>query len=131
MRAAIWAVLGVALAACGSGTGKDTDADDTLPKRGELSTDPTIVAATALCEGELMFKGLTVIISASDPMGAANLGACAATNEDTTHQSIFEGSRCVVDLTPTCVVGTEYAVDITVSNLTAGVTTASVKVRPQ
>jgi hypothetical protein len=131
MRAVIWVVLGVALAACGSGTEKDTDGDDTLPKRGELATDPTIVGATAGCDGELMFKGLVVYIAASDPMGVANLGACVATIDDTTHQSSFDGSRCVIDLSPACTLGTEYAVDITASNRTGGVTTASVKVRPQ
>jgi hypothetical protein len=130
MRPAIWAVLGVALAACGSGTGKDADEVDPLPKRGERSTDPTIVTATAGCDGEFMFKGLVVYIAASDPMGVANLGTCVASFEDNTHQSGFDGSRCVIDLAPECVPGTEYVVDITASNLTGGVTTASVKVRP-
>jgi hypothetical protein len=114
------------LIACGGGGGAESSVD-TLPKRGERATDPTIVSATAGCTGDLMFKGLVVQIDASDP-APSNLGSCAATFGADMGQGMFSASgRCTVELTRDCGVGTDYVVDLTISNKTGGVTVASVK----
>jgi hypothetical protein len=118
--------IGLSLVACSdSGDGLDT-----LPKRGERTTDPTIVSAAAGCSGELMFKGLVVRIDATDST-PSNLGTCAAAFEGATAMGTFveTTSRCLAQLVRDCVVGTDYVVDLTISNKTGGVTTASVKLR--
>jgi hypothetical protein len=109
----------------------DHDGVDTLPKRGEMSTDPTIVSATAACSGELMFEGLTIRVDATDAMGISNLATCAITVESVTKQGTFIGSgSCIPTLGPTCIVGTEYLAAITIASKTGGVTTAQVKLPP-
>jgi hypothetical protein len=128
MRMTQWLFLSLSVVGCTDDS--KGSALDTLPKRGERATDPTIVSAVATCTGELMFKGLVVLIDASDP-ASANLGTCAATSDVTTAQGTFTTSgRCEVDLVRECVVGTDYVVDLTISNKTGGVTTATIKVRP-
>jgi hypothetical protein len=119
-------VLGlIFVAACGS-SGSESSLD-TLPKRGERSTDPTIVSATAGCSGDLMFKGLVIQIDASDPT-PMNLGSCAGMSGAGMKQGIFLSSgRCILEFEQECVVGTDYVVDLTISNKTAGITVASVK----
>lgn len=126
MRMAPLVFIGLSLVSCSDGE----DALDTLPKRGERTTDPTIVSAAAGCSGELMFKGLVVRIDATDST-AANLGTCAAAFDGATALGTFveTTSRCVAQLTRDCVVETDYVVDLTISNKTGGVTTASVKLR--
>lgn len=120
--------LSMLFVACSDGGGGGSV--DTLPKRGERATDPTIVSASASCEGELMFKGLVVVIDATDPT-AANLGTCAATADAIVAQGMFSmGGRCLAELSHDCAIGTDYVVDLTIANKTGGVTTASVKVRP-
>ncbi|MBA3460223.1 MAG: hypothetical protein H0T46_09710 [Deltaproteobacteria bacterium] len=130
--------LGVALAACaddgGSGAGSG---NDTLPKRGELASDPTIVSATARCScgGEICSGGdpgnshVRVRVDGSDPNGASNLGTCAGTLGDVMDQGSYSGSACTLYFkTPSaCATGAVHTVGITVSNDTGGVTTASVK----
>jgi hypothetical protein len=125
MRTMQLLVLGLGVAtACGGGADSSLD---TLPKRGERATDPTIVSASAGCTGELMFKGLVVRIDASDP-APSNLGSCAVMNGEKMGQGIFiENVRCEVSFEQECVVDADYVVDLTVSNRTAGITVASVK----
>jgi hypothetical protein len=117
-------------AACASDdNGGGGSGDDSLPKRGELSTDPTIVSAAARCttNGITPDKFLVVDIRASDPMGETNLGSCAMNVGSATDQSGFSESGCYLDLrSVACQVGSSYTVGITVSNSTGGVTTASV-----
>lgn len=130
MNIALRVGLGIVLAACSDDDGGQIG-EDTLPKRGELSTDPTIVAATADCEGDLGFKGLVITVSASDPMGQENLSTCAGTVDDTTGQSSFAGRAfCPVQLMPMCEIGTDYDVVLTVANKTGGVTTAIISLHP-
>jgi hypothetical protein len=130
MKIALRIGLGIVLAACSSDDGGQAG-EDVLPKRGERSSDPTIVAATASCEGDLGFMGLVINLSASDPMGQENLGTCAATVDDTTRQSAFAGRAfCPVNLVPMCEIGTDYDVVLTVSNKTGGVTTARIRLHP-
>jgi hypothetical protein len=122
-------VLGLSVAAAcgGNGDGGGDSSLDTLPKRGERATDPTIVSAAARCSGELMFKGLVVQIDASDP-APSNLGSCAVMNGDKMGQGIFsQNVRCAVSFAQDCVVDADYVVDLTVSNKSAGITVASVK----
>jgi hypothetical protein len=116
------------LAACSSSGGGTNGDLDVLPKRGERASDPTIVSATAGCSGDLMFKGLVIQIDASDP-APSNLGSCAAMFGMTMGQGQFSGGggRCIVELGPDCTVGTDYVVDLTIGNKTAGVTVATVK----
>jgi hypothetical protein len=125
-------VLAVSAAACtdgGSDNGGSGSGNDVLPKRGESTTDPTIVSASARCGGgEFSFKGLVIVIAATDAGGTENLGSCAVNLGGTTQQGTFEGS-CYVEASPTCTANTDYTVGITVSNNTGGITTASVKLR--
>jgi hypothetical protein len=114
------------VAGCSNGGGTDNSLD-ALPKRGERTTDPTIVSATAGCSGELMFKGLVIQVDASDP-APSNLGSCAAMFGTDMGQGQFVASgRCIVELGPDCTVGTDYVVDLTIGNKTGGVTVATVK----
>jgi hypothetical protein len=125
-----WVLISVLLAACGSDSGEDS-----LPKRGERATDPTIVSVTARCScgGEICSGGSTgtshvrVRIDATDPMGSGHLGTCAATVDGFTDQGSFsEDDSCVAYVETTCVVGASQTVDITISNESGGVTSASV-----
>jgi hypothetical protein len=130
--------LGLVLAACADdgGTGAGSG-NDTLPKRGELATDPTIVSATARCScgGEICSGGdpgtshVRVRVDGSDPNGVMNLGTCAGTLGDVMDQGSYTSSVCTLYFkTPAaCVVGSVHTVGLTVSNDTGGVTTASVK----
>lgn len=131
--------FGLVLAACADdgGTGAGSG-NDTLPKRGELASDPTIVSATARCScgGEICSGGdpgtshVRVRVDGSDPNGASNLGTCAATLGDVMDQGSYDGSSaCTLYFkTPAaCAAGAVHTVGITVSNDTGGVTTASVK----
>ena len=128
--------LAGALSGCssdGAGSGADT-----LPKRGELVSDPTIVSATAKCScgdggcgsGDPRTTHVRVELSASDSMGEANLSTCAVTIGATSEQDGFYFSTCVAYLAVTtpCAVGQVHTADIIVSNNTGGVTTASVDV---
>jgi hypothetical protein len=131
--------LGMVLVACADdgGTGAGSG-NDTLPKRGELATDPTIVSATARCScgGEICSGGdpgtshVRVRVDGSDPDGVSNLGSCAGTLGGVMDQGSYEGgSACTLYFkTPApCAAGGVHTVGITVSNDTGGVTTASVK----
>jgi hypothetical protein len=114
-------VIVAVIVGCG---GDDTGGgNDTLPKRGAAASDPTIVSATAECNG-----GTDVRISASDPMGEANLGTCSVTIGGGTEQNTFSAGVCTVSIGESGCVPGPTVVAITVSNKTAGVTTASVTV---
>ena len=113
--------------------------DDSLPKRGEMTNDPTIVAATASCvRDEISLPdqppgtpNLLVRVAASDPAGQENLGACIGETASSTDQGSFgsgSAGSCYLDFEVACTVGKTYVVDLTVSNATGGVTTASVSV---
>jgi hypothetical protein len=125
--------LVMALVACGGGTGSG---DDMLPKRGEMASDPTIVSATAHCGPEVSDGGsadlmnyITVRIDGSDPAGASNLGSCAATLDAASDQGSYgsgSSSACYAEMMHSCTVGMQAVIDLTVSNKTGGVTTASV-----
>jgi hypothetical protein len=81
--------LGLGMAACASDDGGGAGSgNDTLPKRGEKATDPTIVGATAYCSkcGSQVCpidpanpEHLVVWVSGSDMGGAENLGTCVGT----------------------------------------------------
>lgn len=122
-------VFCVALSACGGDDGTG-DTDDTLPKRGERDTDPTIVAVTAGCE--FTVSQLKISVSAADPAGVSNLASCAVmvANQGDANTDFDAGdSTCYLYLPGgSCTVGMTYKLDLTVSNKTAGVTTASVTV---
>jgi hypothetical protein len=133
--------LGFALVACASDDdGGGGSGDDALPKRGERDTDPTIVSATARCScgGEVCNAGdpgtshVRVRVDASDPMGASNLGTCAGTLGGATDQDSYSdgnntGCYLYFKTAAACAPGQVHTVALTVSNETAGVTTASVK----
>lgn len=128
-------VIGLALSACASddGGGGAGAGNDTLPKRGEVSTDPTIVSATAYCStggdgGSASDSYIEVKVAGSDPMGQPNLGTCAATIDSVTDQDSFgSSSSCYLYIKSACQVGQVHTVGLTISNDTGGVTTASVK----
>ena len=96
---------------------------DTLPKRGERASDPTIISATAECNGA---RDTEVMIGASDPMGEANLGTCSVTIGARTEQSSFYQGLCEVTIDDTNCMPGPIVIAITVGNKTGGVTTASV-----
>lgn len=137
--------LGWALAGCADdGGGGAGSGNDTLPKRGQVASDPTIVSATAQCScggntcpgGDPRTSHVRVIVFGSDMAGASNLGSCAGTLLDVMAQGGYNGAAaCALYFkTPSpCAVGSSHAVGITLSNDTGGVTTASVKltVSPQ
>ena len=130
--------LGLTLAACSSDAGS-SDGADTLPKRGEVATDPTIVSATArcaACSGEICSGDVPpnsyvfVRVDSSDPMGVTNLGNCAGMLANNTDQDTYgdgQNSSCRLFFKLPCAVGQNHVVDLTVSNSTGGVTSASVK----
>lgn len=140
----LWVVALVVALVCACASDEDGGAgsgDDTLPKRGELATDPTIVSAVASCGcgGEICTPDsanthVRVRVAASDPMGVSNLGNCAGTLAGITDQDSYgdgsAGSDCYLYFqTPTaCAAGQVHTVALTVSNDMGGVTTASVKV---
>lgn len=127
-------VLGLAggLLACssdGAGSGEDT-----LPKRGEMATDPTIVSAVARCScgglvcdvGSPQTSHISVRVNASDPMGS-NLMSCAGMIGAASDQGGFAGDCRLEIMAPApCALGQTHTVDLTVANATGGVTTASV-----
>jgi hypothetical protein len=130
--------LGMVLVACADdGGGGAGSGNDTLPKRGELASDPTIVSATARCScgGEICSGGdpgtshVRVRVDGSDPEGVMNLGTCAGTLGEVTDQGSYTSNVCTLYFkTPSpCAAGGVHTVGITVSNDTGGVTTASVK----
>lgn len=110
----------LALAACSS----DNSGGDTLPKRGDRDTDPTIVSASARCDSATSIK---IQIGASDPKGLANLGTCAATIGSATQQDTFLEGSCYLYFSMQCAGGLQLDTSITVGNATGGVTTASVQ----
>ncbi len=138
--------MGCGFAACTSDSGGAGNGGDTLPKRGQLASDPTIVSATARCSPvqggggggggtggggtSTTSTGFDLEIAGSDPQGAANLGTCAATLGTVSDQQTFATSgTCYLylDTNTACTAGTTVTVGLTVGNKTAGVTTASVK----
>lgn len=137
MKALLGLVVGLSLIGCG-GDGGEGSGEDSLPKRGEKAADPTIVAATASCNGEISLPDqppgtmhLSVRVTASDPAGQDNLGNCigesGTSSDDGSFGSGSSGS-CFLSFTTPCTVGKAYVVDLTVSNAMGGVTTASVSV---
>lgn len=133
MKALLGLVLGLSLVGCGSDGGEDS-----LPKRGEMAADPTIVAATASCNEEISIPGqppgtpnLQVRVTASDPAGQDNLGNCIGETGASSDQGSFgsgSAGSCFLEFSVACTVGKSYVVDLTVSNAKGGVTTASVSV---
>ena len=142
MKAALGLVLGLALVGCSDGG--EGSGEDSLPKRGDLTTDPTIVAATARCESDDGGGGggggggvpavtkLAVTVAATDTAGQNNLGNCIGVTTASTDDGggFSEGGSCYLRFSIPCTKQTPYVVDLTVSNATGGVTTASVTVRP-
>jgi hypothetical protein len=136
-----WLVVLALVGGCASDdSGGAGDGDDTLPKRGELTTDPTIVSAVASCScgGEICSGGDTtnayvrVRVAASDPAGVENLGTCAGTlagiTDDDSYGGGSAGNDCYLYFKTTCAANGVHTVALTVANATGGVTTASVKV---
>lgn len=138
--------LGLGLFGCASDDGGGAGGgDDTLPKRGEMASDPTIVSATAkcsTCDSEECIglpdgppptnDYVRVHVNASDPMGDTNLGTCAGmlsniSDEDTYSDGSGSSSACNMFFKLACTAGQVHTVRITVANETGGVTTASVK----
>lgn len=129
--------LGLVLAACADdGGGGAGDGNDTLPKKGEVATDPTIVSATARCApcgGEICSGSdpanshVRVRVDASDMGGASNLGTCAGTMAALSDQDTYDGGSCNLFFKTPCTAGSPVTVGLTVSNDKGGVTTASVK----
>ncbi len=130
----------VMVAACASDDGGGGDGEDTLPKRGEMASDPTIVSATARCAscgGEICTGSdpanshVRVRVDASDPMGAGNLGTCAGTLGTISDQGTYSdgggAGSCTMWFKTACTPGGSVTVDLTVSNDKGGITTASVK----
>ena len=137
MKAALGLVLGLALVGCSDGG--EGSGEDSLPKRGEKTTDPTIVAATATCTSEDGAPGtplvsrLAVRVAATDAGGQENLGNCIGETSASTDQGTFgsgSAGTCYLEFATACTKLSPYVVDVTVSNSTGGVTTASVTVRP-
>jgi hypothetical protein len=127
--------LGGLLGACADdgGSGGAGSGNDTLPKRGERTTDPTIVSATARCScgGEVCTGSdpqnayIHVSVAGSDPSG--HLGTCAGTLDAVMDQGSYDGGSCGLYFKTACTVGKPVTVGLTVANETGGVTTASVK----
>jgi hypothetical protein len=139
MKTLLGLVVGLSLVGCGGDDGVGSGGDS-LPKRGEMASDPTIVAATASCSEGIFIPDqpprtptLSVRVAASDPAGQENLGNCIGETASSTDQDDFgsgSAGSCSLSFSVACTVGQSYVVDLTVSNATGGVTTASVKVRP-
>ena len=131
MKVACLLVCALALGCGGDGNGGD--GDDSLPKRGERDTDPTIVSATIDCIVEGTASSAEIRIAATDPMGTANLGTATVMFEGMTDVdagfSSGSANTSYHAFDVPCARGTTYTVDITVSNNTGGVTTASTKIR--
>ena len=125
MKVVAYLFAGLVTVGC-SGGAEGGDGIDELPKPGEMSGDPTIVSASAGCE--LTHSELVILIAGSDPMGVDNLGTCAATRDDAMFNGSFDGDTCAVYLGTPCAAGDTYLVELTVSNETGGVTTATVEV---
>ena len=130
--------FGLVLAACADDGGSmgPGGGGDTLPKRGELATDPTIVSATARCSacaseecfgGDPVNSHIRVRVDASDMGGASNLGTCAGAMAALSDQDSYEGGSCNLFFKTPCAAGSAVTVGLTVSNDKGGVTTASVK----
>jgi len=98
---------------------------DMLPKRGERASDPTIVSATAECNGA---RDTDVLVGASDPMGEANLGTCSVTIGTRTEQGAFYEGFCDVTIDDTNCMPGPVVISMTVGNKTGGFTMASVGV---
>jgi len=114
----------VLLGAC---AGNRDEGSDTLPKRGERMTDPTIVSAAASCEsGEHATKDIGVSVNASDPGGEMNLKSCAATIAGVTVESLIGEFGCHVLVARPCTPGQTFVIDLLVANDTGGFTEASV-----
>ena len=123
MTKGLWMLL--LLGAC---TGEGDGGGDTLPKRGERMTDPTIVSATASCEsGSGATKDVGVQVNATDPGGAMNLKSCSATIAGVTEESGIGEFGCSLLVHRPCTVGETFVVDLLVANDTGGFTDASVK----
>ncbi|HEY5926365.1 MAG TPA: hypothetical protein VIV11_31985 [Kofleriaceae bacterium] len=131
-------VIALTLAACASDDGGAGSGDDSLPKRGELSSDPTIVSAVANCScgGEICSGGETnthirVRVAATDPAGLPNLGNCSGTVNGASDQDSYgggsAGSDCYLYFQTACTPSQAFTIGLTVSNDMGGVTTASVK----
>jgi hypothetical protein len=137
-----WLVVLAVLGGCASDdNGGAGGGDDTLPKRGEMTSDPTIVSAVATCscgaDGDCQVGSpanayVQIRVASSDPMGVANLGSCSGTLAGISDQDSYgdgsAGSDCYLYFKTTCTAGQAHTVGLTVANDTGGVTTASVKI---
>ncbi len=138
MRCTWHILMGLGLFGCASDDSSNGvgNGNDTLPKRGELASDPTIVSATARCSAcayvdcfgsDPPSSHIRVRVDASDPMGASNLGTCAgALNMLSDQDGYDDGNECNLFFKTPCMAGTLQTFGITVSNSTGGVTTASI-----
>lgn len=121
--------------ACGDDGGTQPDPDsgpvpgsDTLPKAGPTASAPTIVSAEAFCL--IPTNNLGIRITGADSAGVANLETCAATIDNVTASDTFAANgTCVAQFRTTCMRGA-FVADLTVTNKTAGVTTASITLAP-
>ncbi len=107
--------------ACGGGA----DDVDTLPKRGDLVTDPTILDVKIYADTDER----VVAISASDPGGSSNLAGCEVTANGVERVGTFSSAGCLVarDLSDGWQLGQSYVIEVLVSNGTGGFTMATVR----
>jgi hypothetical protein len=123
-----WLLI-LGLAACAD---ERAGGDDVLPKRGERTTDPTIVSASASCEPiNHTTDGFAVTVNASDPGGLPNLGTCAATVEGATREANFTDGGCYAVVERPCTRGVPFVLDVLVANKTGGFTQASTTITPR
>jgi len=133
MRAATTVIFGLGLLGCAvderEGGGKDT-----LPKRGVVATDPTIIAATATCGASSSgFDSVGISVTASDMGGNTNLGTCQVKIAGASEVGEFNSSNgtCYAIFENTaCNASSSFIVDLVIANESGGFTTASLTIRP-
>jgi hypothetical protein len=99
---------------------------DSLPKRGDLVSDPTILDVKAYADTDERVIG----ISASDPGGSGNLAGCQITANGVERVGTFSHALCYVrgPGPDAWQIGRSYVIDVLVSNGTGGFTMATVRV---
>lgn len=115
--------LACSAGACG---GETADQVDSLPKRGDQASDPTILDVKAYADPDERVIG----ISASDPGGSGNLAGCEVTANGVERVGTFSNALCYV-MGPgpdAWQIGKSYVIEVLVSNGTGGFTMATVKV---
>lgn len=120
-------VLGVAVMLGACADSGDSGFGDSLPKRGDRSSDPTIVSAIADCDVYSSYSSLSIEILASDPSG--ELGPCSGTVGGIFQQETFgDDNSCWLHFRMPCSTMQEATFELMVANDHAGLTEATITI---